>query len=214
MNQQLTPESNQKKFLQALLAGDRHAAKTVALNVLSHSNEISDIYVDVLQESLYQIGELWENNRISVAQEHLATAITQYVMVNLFDRVSLAQTFQGRAIITGVEGELHQVGAHMVADVLEIRGWDVRFLGANVPRQSIIQMVEDFQPQMVGFSATARTKISVVEDLIKAVRSSFASQSVPRIVIGGGAFRSTPNICQEIHADEYCSDLRSLMTTL
>ena len=45
---------------------------------------IPDIYRDVFQDALYEIGTLWETNQISVAEEHMGTAITQYVMSNLW----------------------------------------------------------------------------------------------------------------------------------
>ena len=135
---------HQEVFLQALLAGDRHAARTIASEAFSTTNSLSDIYVEVFQESLYEIGRLWESNQISVVQEHVATAITQYVMGNLYPCAKPAQPFQGKGIITGVEGELHQVGSHMVADMLEMQGWDIRFLGVNIPHQSILKMSKIF----------------------------------------------------------------------
>lgn len=205
---------HQEIFLQALLAGDRHAAKTIAIEAFSMTDSLSDVYVELFQESLYEIGRLWESNRISVAQEHVATAITQYVMANLYSCVKPAQPFQGKGIITGVEGELHQVGSHMVADLLEARGWDIRFLGVNIPHQAILHMIKEFQPTLVGISATMVLKVPTVRDLIKDIRNHFLPEHTPRILVGGSAFRSLPDVFREIGADGFAHDLRSLTTLL
>ena len=201
-------------FLQALLAGDRHAAKTIAFEAFSMTDSLSDVYVELFQESLYEIGKLWESNRISVAQEHVATAITQYVMANVYPCAKPAQPFQGKGIITGVEGELHQVGSHMVADMLEAQGWDIRFLGVNIPHQAILQMIKEFRPTLVGISATMILKVPTVRDLIKDIRTHFLPEYTPRILVGGSAFRSLPDVFQEIGADGFGYDLRSLTSLL
>jgi methanogenic corrinoid protein MtbC1 len=205
---------HQKVFLQALLAGDRHAARTIAFEAFSTADSLSDVYVELFQESLYEIGRLWESNQISVAQEHVATAITQYVMGNLYSCAKPAQPFQGKGIITGVEGELHQVGSHMVADMLEMQGWDIRFLGVNLPHQSILQMVKDFRPNMVGISATMVLKVPVVRDLIREIRGLFPDEPTPLILVGGSAFRSLPDVYREIGADGFAYDLRSITALL
>ncbi len=205
---------HQEVFLQALLAGDRHAARTIALEALSSTHSLSDVYVEVFQESLYKIGSLWESNRISVAQEHVATAITQYVMANLYTCVTPSQPSKGKGIITGVEGELHQIGSHMVADMLEMQGWDIRFLGVNIPHQAILQLIKEFQPTLVGISATMVLKVPIVRDLIKDIRNHFPSAATPRILVGGSAFRALPDVYRDIGADAFAYDLRSLTTLL
>ncbi|WNM56688.1 cobalamin B12-binding domain-containing protein [Candidatus Nitrospira allomarina] len=205
---------HQEVFLQALLAGNRHAAGTIAFEAFSMTDSLSDVYVELFQESLYEIGRLWESNRISVAQEHVATAITQYVMANVYPRVKPAQPFQGKGIITGVEGELHQVGSHMVADLLESQGWDIRFLGVNIPHQAILQMIKEFRPTLVGISATMVLKVPIVRDLINDIRTHFPPEYTPRILVGGSAFRSLPDVFREIGADGFAYDLRSLTSLL
>jgi methanogenic corrinoid protein MtbC1 len=205
---------HQEVFLQALLAGDRHAAKTIALEAFSTPYSLPEIYVEIFQDSLYKIGDLWESNHISVAQEHVATAIVQYVIAQMYTRVNSMEAHQGTGIITGVEGELHQVGANMVADTLEMHGWDIRFLGVNVPHKAILQMINDVQPCLVGISATMILNVPAVKDLIRGIRNQIPTAKIPRILVGGSAFRSLPNVFREIGADGFAVDLRSLGSLL
>ena len=109
-----------------------------------------------------------------------------------------------------MEGELHQVGANMVADVLEADGWNVRFLGTNMPHAGILQAVEEHRADAVGISAATLLSLPKVRRLVADLREKFAGRC-PRIVVGGGAFRSAPALAAEIGADACGADLRSAL---
>jgi methylmalonyl-CoA mutase cobalamin-binding domain/chain len=199
-------------FLQTLLQGQRKAAATVALEALTSGHAILDVYAEVLQESLYSVGRLWEANEITVAQEHTATAIVQYVLALLYEKLRPAETRRGKVVITGVEGELHQVGANMVADALETDGWDVRFLGTNMPHEGIVKAVQEHEADVVGISATMLFNLPKVRRLVTEVRQR-SSEKV-RVVVGGGAFYSAPNLPAEIGADGSAPGLREAIVLL
>ena len=192
-------------FLQAVLSGQRRAAVQVAREALRDGMALRDLYVDVLQPVLYDVGARWEANRLTVAQEHVATAITQYVMAQIYEPPSTTEGARGPVVLTGVEGELHNVGAVMVGDVLEMSGWRVRFLGTNLPSSSIMATIRETAPTHVGISATMLFNISAVRDLIAAIRGEF--QDRIQILVGGAAFRAVPDLWRQVSADAFAPDL-------
>jgi methanogenic corrinoid protein MtbC1 len=195
-------------FLQAIVTGQRHAAVQIAKEALRNGLSLQDLYVDVFQSALYDVGARWESNRLTVAQEHIATAITQYVMAQIYEPPDVRSAVtKGRVVLTGVEGELHSVGAVMVADLLETAGFEVRFLGTNLPSASILGVVRDFAPSHVAVSATMLFNIAAVRQLILSVRSEFDGV---RIVVGGAAFRTNSELWRQVSADGYAPDLRGL----
>ena len=196
-------------FLQAILRGQRQAACNIVTEAARAGHPVVDVYVGVLQESLYEVGRLWEGNRITVATEHMATAIVQFVLAQLYPLIPTPPEKRGNAVITGVEGESHQVGANMVADVLEAGGWNVRFLGTNVPHAGVLRAIEEHQADLVGISATMLFNLPKVRRLVSDVREKFAGRP-PRILIGGGAFRSLPSPAESVGADGFGADLRSV----
>lgn len=198
-------------FLQAILAGHRRAATTIALEAIDRGCDATDLYVDVFQEALYEVGRLWERGTIPVAQEHMATAITQFVIATIGSRLDVAATPRGRAVIAGVEGELHQIGALMVADILEARGWDVRFLGSNMPCAGIIEAIAAHKADLVGISVTMPFNLTGALDLVRRIRDAFPEER-PRVLLGGSAFRSVPALFEEAGADGYARDLRAALT--
>ncbi len=200
-------------FLQAILKNQRKAAVTVVLEALREGQTPPAIYIEVLQESRYEVGRLWESNRITVAEEHTATAIAQYAVAQLYAHLPPAAQTRGRMVVTGVAGELHQVGANMVADVLDAQGYDVRFLGTNMPHSGIVQAIEQHDAALLGVSATMLFNVPQGVDLIKNVRAKRGERS-PRIVLGGAAFRRLPSLTDELGAVGFAQDIRAAMRML
>ena len=196
-------------FTRAALAGDRGAADTIVGEAIREGHSIVDVYVGVLEPSQVEVGRLWESNEITVAQEHLATAVTQFVVTRMYSLLERPAERRGSAIVTGIEGELHQLGGHMVADILELDGWDVRFLGTNLPAEGVLRLVAEHKPRIVGISATMLFNLPKAVALVSALRAG--PGPIPKIVVGGALFRSVPELWRETGADGFGADLRAVV---
>lgn len=192
-------------YLQAIRAGERTAALNIVMETVRRGASVTDVYRDILQPAQYEIGRLWEANEITVATEHMATAVTQYVMAQLYPHLEVPEAFHGTAVVTGVNGELHQVGANMVADVLTAHGWDVKFLGTELPHSGVIEAVEEHDARVVGISVTVLSNLPAVCDLVDELRAAFGERIA--ILVGGSAFRADPEIWHETGADAFGRDL-------
>lgn len=195
-------------YLEAALRGDRRAALTIIRQAVEDGGDAPDVYVDVLQEAQYEIGRRWESNQISVAREHTATAVCQYVLMRLYDELPRPTGSRGRAVVTGIRGEEHQIGGNMVADMLEMDGWNVRFLGTKLPLDGILEAVGEMQADLVGISTTMLSNLPAARELILALRDRFAG-SPPQILVGGRAYHADPESWRVVGADGMGLDLRS-----
>lgn len=201
------------RYVYAILQGQRRLALQLILGAQESGHSMYDIYVDVFQEALYEVGRRWETNIITVADEHMATAITQYVMSHLYQGMAAAGQSRGNAVITGIQGELHQVGANMVADALETRGWNVVFLGTDVPSEGVVETVARHKATLLGISATMFFNIPKVEALVQEIRQEYGVNA-PRIVLGGGAFRWSRSLPGPMKGLSVATDLRQAVTLL
>jgi len=200
-----SPEEAVMVFVQALLAGNRIAALNIAQESLRNGETVTDVYFNLLQPAMYEIGRLWETNQTTVAREHMATAITQFVMAHLFPLVNPPDIAnRGVAVVAGVEGELHQIGAMMVSDILEADGWLVRFLGSNMPHAGILDVVKVEQATLLCISDTILFNVPRVVGLINAVRTKFPDI---KILVGGAAFKAVEGLWKEVGADAFAHDL-------
>lgn len=200
-------------FLAAILNGQRQAALTVVEEALRDGNSLVEIYIQVFAESLHRVGQLWELNEISVAQEHMATSITQYAIAAVYPRLVPATVPRGSMVITGVAGELHQIGANLVADAMEANGWTVRFLGTNLPHSSVISAVEESSANVLCISTTIVANLPSVAELVEAVRAKL-SDRCPQIVLGGSAYRLATEFAREIGTMGAITDLRQALAVL
>ena len=106
------------------------------LQAVEQGSPVKDIYQRVFQPTQHEIGRLWQTNQISVAQEHYCTAATQLAMAQLYPYTFSAERSGRRLVAACVSGELHEIGARIVADLFEMAGWDTYYLGANTPTRS------------------------------------------------------------------------------
>jgi MerR family transcriptional regulator, light-induced transcriptional regulator len=194
-------------FLAAILRGQRQAAINIVEEALRAGHSHIEIYVNVFAEALRSVGELWELNKISVAEEHIATSITQYAIVSIYPRLVPTSASRGQMVVTGVSGELHQIGANLVADSMEANGWEVRFLGTNLPHSSILGAVKECSADVLCISTTILANLPSVAELVRTVRDKL-QESAPKIVLGGAAHRFATQFAKEIGAMEAITDLR------
>jgi MerR family transcriptional regulator, light-induced transcriptional regulator len=175
------------EFEAAILNGSLAAARLVVRSAVARGLPGANIYAEVLSPALCDIGELWEQNRISIADEHLATAITSRVMAIVSDSLaSGADASNERLVITGVEGEQHVMGLRMIADVLEGAGYDVLFLGVDTPASALVASIARHRPDLVALGATGPGSGERLTGTITALRQ--IAPALP-IVVGGSQAR-------------------------
>jgi diguanylate cyclase (GGDEF)-like protein/PAS domain S-box-containing protein len=173
------------KFARALQAGSSAQAEQVMDEALLVGLEPAAIHALVIEPAMEHIGELWASDSISVADEHLATAISHEVLVRLFDALHVTRTRSRELVLlAAVEGQRHLLGLRMVADVLEGAGFDVLFLGADVPLDALRGFVAEHQPAVVGLGFGIATNVSHLAQAMQAIHEVSAE---PRIMLGGRA---------------------------
>ena len=150
-----------------------------------------ELYQRVITPALYEIGRLWEKGALTVADEHLATALTHRVLASLRPpvrgEVSAGEQEtprERRALLAAVEGEQHALGLRMAADVLEDAGLHTIYLGADVPTDALLQAIASLSPDLVALSATMPELAPRLEEVAVIVREAH-----PRIglLVGGQA---------------------------
>jgi methanogenic corrinoid protein MtbC1 len=213
----LTPLANdslsalQERYLSAQLRGDRREALRLLVDEgLVQGIPLPDIHLKVIQPAQYELGRLWQENRISVAQEHLATAISLLALSHLYRHLPRDPSKGKVVMLSCVTGELHDVGARMASDFLEMAGFDVRFLGANVPTEHLVRMVREQQPDLLALSVTMTYHLPALREALEQVRTM-----APRlpIAVGGLAFSWAPGLEKELDVSFHGRDARELVAS-
>lgn len=185
-SENLKLQSTYQAYLEALIRGDRHRCRAMVEEMLQDGIDIKDLYVGIFQRSLYQVGELWECNQLTVAREHMATAITESLLPLAYQAIFSAPHCGRKAVVACAANEYHQVGGKMVADILELNGWDGYFIGANTPVNDLLSLVNEKNPDMICLSLSVYAGMPGLITLLERIRNEFTALPV---IVGGQAFR-------------------------
>jgi MerR family transcriptional regulator, light-induced transcriptional regulator len=190
-----------RSYSDAIQRGDRRAALRAIDEARTDGLDIRTLYEEVLQPAQREIGRLWQENRITVADEHLATAITQAAMSRVYDELFRVEPRAGRTLIAAcADTERHELGLRMVCDLLELDGWDTCYLGATVPIESLVDIVRERRPRAVALSASIAPHLQRLQSAIAAIRETLGA-ATPLIMVGGRLFQDDPALGQLIGAD-------------
>jgi MerR family transcriptional regulator, light-induced transcriptional regulator len=194
-----------KRYLASVLAGRRQEALDVLLDDgLTAALPAQRLYLEVVQRAQREIGRLWARNRIGIADEHAASAIARCAVAHLREHLPAAATNGPTVVVACVEGERHDLGAQMVADFLEMAGFTVRFLGADVPCRSLVAMIADDPPAMVALSAGTVRAIPSLRRTVAALRRVMRDRI--RLAAGGHAFTLDAELRKSLPLDTSAAD--------
>lgn len=195
--------------LDALLQGDRRQASKLVSAAVEGGVTLVELYLQVFQPCLREVGRLWQTGRVTVAQEHLVTAAVQLLMAQLYPRLFATPRIGRSVVIASVGGELHEIGARMVGDVFELHGWDSHFTGANTPARGVAALAVDLDVDVVAISATLAGHLPMVASLVQALRETGDA----KILVGGRPFLQVPDLWRAVSADGSAPDAATAVAT-
>ncbi len=172
-------------YLNALIIGNMEIATHLVSEFMSKNNNIIEFYETIVKRSMYDIGLLWEHNKISVATEHLASSITESLIIKFLYELKPIEKHTNKIILSCVENEQHQIGIKMVEDVFEQNGWNTYNLGANTPVRDIIRLAKELKTDIIALSVALYFNLPVLDRMISVIREELMDKL---IIVGGQAF--------------------------
>ena len=193
-----------KEYLEAILAPDAALAEQLVTRALGEGTSYEDVCLRVIQPAMHEVGRLWQRTEVSVAQEHVATAITQSVLARAYERAP-EDPASGTLVACCPDGELHGLGLRVVADFAGRAGWKALYLGTSVPLSHLVSFVEQQKPQVVAVSTSLAINLPATKECLDALA---ALPDRPFIVAGGNAYGGNGAAAREVGADAFAADAR------
>jgi methanogenic corrinoid protein MtbC1 len=189
----------------AVHEGDEYAAVAVILPAVDAGLDAESALLDVIAPVQARVGVEWAANRISVAQEHTATAINDRVIAALAHHAArVPERRHGRVTVACVDGEWHALPARLLAETLRLRGWHVDFLGAQVPVPHLIDHLHRTGPDALALSSSIPTRLPTAHATITACQAAGV-----RVMAGGAAFGPRGRYAERLGADAWAPDART-----
>ena len=139
------------RWLAACLEFNESAAEQ-ALHQAFALYPVEAVCTRVLQRGMVEIGAMWYENRASVQQEHFASALA----VRRLDALLMASPapIRPECVIVGCPAdEWHTFTPLLMALLIRRRGYNVIYLGANIPASHFVETVQSVKASLVVLAA-------------------------------------------------------------
>lgn len=173
-----------------LAANDRPAAVRAAVESVTGGRlDVATLYSRVLTPLLVEAGSAWQSGRLTVWQEHMASAAVRTIVELLYPTVlelkEAAEPAGRRVLLACQPEEDHELGLRMVSDRFDMAGWTTFFLGADTPAPQIVDAARALGVDAVVVSASThfhRVALRAFLDLLHRELPGVA------VWVGGAAF--------------------------
>jgi len=156
---------------------------------------VEDVCLRLIAPTLYRVGELWESGALSIAVEHFASNIISVQLSSLFH--AGPSVAAGPLVVIGcAPHELHELGSLLLAVFLRRAGIRVVYLGQNVEPASLLRLIKQWRPALVGLSAMTREALPGLVETATAIAR--LSPPRPLVVFGGQIFVRDPALVHEV----------------
>lgn len=153
---------------------------------------VDTVCFEVLQKGLSEVGEGWYRGEVTVPQEHFISELAIRRLETLV-ATTPPPVRPGRVLIGCPPEEEHIFGPLLLTLLLRRRGWDVVYLGANVPAMRIEATITSTKPQLVVMSAQHLATAATLLEMSQV----FQSARVP-LTFGGLIFNRIPALRSHI----------------
>lgn len=170
---------NAEMLADLLLSGDSVAA----WKCIQNGQTAHEVYQDMITPAMRHIGSLWETNKVSVADEHIATAVCDMLISRLgFENKPPSPDSPARkAAFLCLEGEQHYLGLKMAYHLFEEYGWDAKYFGPDLPLDFAVQSLKPWKPEIIGLSVSIVLNLPKLDSYIEQL---LALPHAPTLLIG------------------------------
>lgn len=183
------------EYVDALIGVDEAAARAVVSRILRSGLGMDAVVDRLIPAALELIGARWESGEISVAQEHVATEISDRIVSGFAAEAETPHKPVGTALVACAEGEWHSLAARAVHVCFLSAGWSARLLGPSVSSSQLAAAIYDEGPDIVAISC------SLPANLPGARKMTIASfETGTPVVVGGRALGRDAELAKRLGA--------------
>lgn len=200
-------------YMDSLLSCDKSKAVRILLALLAAGRPGEELYTDFMERALKEVGRMWERGDLPIWKEHCISEITLESMALIKDRNQVPVRDKKTLLALVPGAETHSIGLRMISDRLETQGFQIIFLGNNIPTDNILQAIRENKPEAVLLSVTMARHVDTVVLVIDKIKQTFGTRA-PAILIGGAAFEGLKQVENITGADKYCHTFEDVVRTL
>lgn len=195
-------ESLKKNLLEAIVETE-YEKSVEMINDWAIKNSYAEAFKLIFEPVLHEIGNLWYENKLSLAQGYVTSLIAEEVFMSATksDEFKEKEPLPSHiAVIGNIEDDYHSLGRKLIKVFLEIDGWKVIDLGNDVFAEDFVNAAVENNAKVIGISAmmftTAKNIIKVREEIEKRKLTGKV-----QLAVGGAIFKLRESLCKEVGGD-------------
>lgn len=193
-------------ILDAIEELDVSKAERILLNTSAVLGPLPMIF-DVIAPLVEAVGDRWESGQFRIAHEHAATAALRTLLGQFLANRSF-RSGMSVAVVATLSGERHELGALMASFIAAARGFDVVYLGPDLPVEEILHVVGSKGGAVVMLSLVNSREEAAVKMLVELKASMPANVD---LLVGG---RSASQFEDVLTEEERVTSLHDLYDRL
>jgi MerR family transcriptional regulator, light-induced transcriptional regulator len=180
-------ESLRQEWFQAIQVFDSIRADEL-LNQAFAIYPVETVCTEILAQAISQIGDFWLLDRITVQQEHFASALACRRLEALLS--ATPHPMRRQSVLVGCPPfERHNFPILLISLFLARRGLKVIYLGVDVPIQHLAETTTEVKPDLVILAAQQLTSAATLRSALQSLQETGAT-----LAFGGSIFNRIPNI--------------------
>jgi MerR family transcriptional regulator, light-induced transcriptional regulator len=187
-NKMVVTTALKKRVFDALKNGDIEKIADVAGKYKEQAS-LAEFYDDILRPVLYNVGYLWQENKLDIGMEHVCSNTANKTIHMITDSIKSNDKMENIIICTP-DGELHNIACNIIESLLFEKGFRVFNVSPSIPTDSMINYIDETKPFMILISVTLKDNIGSAVRLIKKISTIF---NIP-ILVGGLAINHSSDI--------------------
>ena len=156
------------------------------------------------------LGKEWESGNITAAHEHFASAIIKVFLTNISKPFTIPET-SPRLVVATPSGQIHELGAIIAMAIATSAGWNVTYLGTNLPATELAGACKQENAQALALSIVYPSDDPALPGELERLHS-FLGKHTP-IIVGGRAATSYRTVLSKLGAFQ-CGSIPDLLSVL
>src|SRR6187431_896410 len=124
-----------------------------------------ELVLEILAPLLARVGQAWLKGELCTASEHVASTLVREHATRVLRQIP-ADAGAELLLVSTPAAELHELGALLAASVAKIHGYDVLYLGPNLPAAEIARAARVARADLVAISIVALDSQAAAIELV------------------------------------------------
>lgn len=176
-----------RAWVTSCLSFDREMAEQVLSRAFAQYDP-ETVCFEVMRKGLAEVGDGWYDGQVTVQQEHFTSALS-VKRLELLIAATPPPSHPERIVVATAPGDYHIFSSLLVTFLLRRSGWDVVYLGADIPVDDLEATIAQIRPALVIVSAQLLHTAATIKEIAQALQTQPVT-----LAFGGLVFNKMPEL--------------------